>query len=74
MSDLRVLSNLSVEKVKVFRVRRVSDGLFYKGPMYKNVFTVKGKVYKTRREAQRLVDDFGEYSRFSNGVLEVVES
>ena len=53
------------------RVRRVRDGLFYKGPIYKNVFTKTGKKFKTREEAQRLIDDYSSYQAFNNGSLEI---
>jgi len=55
----------------MYRVRRVRDGLFYKGPMYKNVFTKTGKRFKTREEAQRLIDDYSSYQAFNNGPLEI---
>lgn len=55
----------------MYRVRRVRDGFFYKGPMYKNVFTKTGKKFKTREEAQRLIDDYSSYQAFNNGSLEI---
>lgn len=58
---------------KPFRVRRVSDGLFYRGPMYRNIFTRVGKRFKTRENAQKLIDDYAAYQRFNNGKLEIVE-
>jgi len=58
---------------KPFRVRRVRDGLFYRGPMHKNVFTKTGKRFKTHKNAQQLIDDYGVYQAFDNGTLEIVE-
>lgn len=58
---------------KPYRVKRVSDGLFYKGPMYKNVFTENGKRFKTRKMAQRTIDDYADYKAFDNGELVIVE-
>lgn len=56
-----------------FRVRRVRDGLFYRGPMHKNKFTRQGKRYRTIQNALRLIDDFAAYRAFDNGQLEIVE-
>jgi len=41
--------------------------------MHANVFTRTGKRYLTRREAQRLIDDYGDYKAVQNGPLEIVE-
>lgn len=59
----------------VYLVRRVCDGLMYKGPMHKNHFVAPpgGKQYKTRVQAQRLIDDFAVYKAVNNGLLEIME-
>lgn len=59
---------------KPFRVRRNRDGLFYKGPFYKNVFTRTGKRFKTRSAAEKLIADYEAWDgpAFDNGTLEVV--
>lgn len=60
---------------KPFRVKRLRDGLFYKGPMHKNAFTQAGKRFKTRSAAQKLIDDFRAWDGpldVDNGPLEIV--
>lgn len=56
-----------------FRVRRVSDGRFYKGPMHENVFAASGKRFKTREGAQATIDAFADFKAFDNGQLEIVD-
>jgi hypothetical protein len=56
-----------------YRIRRLRDGLFYQGPMHKNIWAKRGKSFKTRREAQRLIDDYAVYTAVNNGPLEIVE-
>lgn len=56
----------------MFRIKRLKDGLYYKGPLYKNVFTKTGKRYKTLAQAEALLRDIAEYRTLeaqSNGSL-----
>jgi hypothetical protein len=41
--------------------------------MHKNIWAKRGKSFKTRREAQRLIDDYAVYTAVNNGPLEIVE-
>lgn len=59
---------------KPFRVQRVRDGLFYQGPMHKNVFVkLGGKRFKTIQQAQKLIDAYNDYKAADNGPLTIVQ-
>lgn len=55
-----------------FRIKRVVDGMYYKGPVYQNHFTRTGKHYKSRTEIEKTRDDLIATQGYAPDDLEIV--
>jgi hypothetical protein len=62
----------SEQEHKPYRIRR-KDGLYYRGPFYKNVFTPSGKRYKTLEQAELLRSDLITWANYMIADLQVTD-